>query len=83
MKTAISLPDALGHAADLFAAQRDISRSELYAKALAEYLENHRHEALTERINAVMHDLPSGKGATGSKGAGDELGIAAIRNLEW
>ena len=77
MKTAISLPDELGHAADLFAAQRDMSRSELYAKALAEYLQRHKHEDLTEKINAVLGTMDGDKDASG------EFGVRALRDLEW
>ncbi len=77
MKTAISLPDELGHAADLFASQRDMSRSELYAKALAEYLVKHRGDDLTEKINAAMARI-------GQKSERlNEFGVSSIRGLEW
>lgn len=77
MKTAISLPDELGHAADLFAAQRDMSRSELYAKALAEYLQRHKHEDLTEKINTVLGTMHGDMDLPG------EFGVRALRDLEW
>jgi metal-responsive CopG/Arc/MetJ family transcriptional regulator len=53
MKTAISLPDALFKAGDLLAKKLGVSRSELYARALAEYLSKHRADRVTERLNAV------------------------------
>jgi len=77
MKTAISLPDELGHAAELFASQRDMSRSELYARALSEYLTKHRGDDLTEKINAAMARINSKDEKLG------EFGLDAIRNLEW
>jgi metal-responsive CopG/Arc/MetJ family transcriptional regulator len=77
MKTAISLPDELGHAADLFASQRDMSRSELYAKALSEYLLKHKFEDITEKINSVMGQMSDQDHNVG------EMGISALRNLEW
>lgn len=77
MKTAISLPDALGHAADLYAAQQDMSRSELYAKALAEYLQRHRLDDVTEKIDAAMH------GIDGNAETVREMGVGTLRNLEW
>ena len=77
MKTAISLPDELGHAADLLASQRDMSRSELYAKALAEYLAKHRGDDLTEKINAAMAQINDKSETLG------EFGLSAIRRLEW
>jgi len=57
MKTAISLPDKLFAAADLYAQQRDMTRSELYAKALGEYLLRHRDENVTERINTALENI--------------------------
>jgi hypothetical protein len=78
MKTAISLPDELGHAAELYAMQHDVSRSELYAKALAEYLSRHKYEDLTERINATLSKI--GVKATDEPG---EMGLSSIRGLEW
>jgi predicted transcriptional regulator len=77
MKTAISLPDELGHAADLFASQRDMSRSELYARALAEYLAKHRADDLTDKINSAMDKINSGGERVG------EFGLSSIRGLEW
>jgi metal-responsive CopG/Arc/MetJ family transcriptional regulator len=53
MKTAISLPDQLFHAADALAARLGVSRSRLFATALAEYLAKHQTRKVTERLNAV------------------------------
>jgi metal-responsive CopG/Arc/MetJ family transcriptional regulator len=53
MKTAISLPDPLFAAADKFARRKKLSRSELYARALEEYLARHRDSEITERLNDV------------------------------
>jgi metal-responsive CopG/Arc/MetJ family transcriptional regulator len=53
MKTAISLPDALFRAGDALAKRMKVSRSELYARALAEYVAKHRADQLTQRLNAV------------------------------
>lgn len=53
MKTAISLPDALFRAGDALARRMKLSRSELYARALSEFLAKHRSDQLTQRLNAV------------------------------
>jgi len=53
MKTAISLPDKLFEEADAFARQTGVSRSELYATAIAEYLARRSSERITARLNAV------------------------------
>lgn len=54
MKTAISLPDKLFHAADTFAESAGISRSELYATAVAEYLARRDGDHVTKRLNAIF-----------------------------
>jgi metal-responsive CopG/Arc/MetJ family transcriptional regulator len=53
MKTAISLPDQLFHEAEQFAQERGLSRSELYARALALYLQTQRQQTITETLNQV------------------------------
>ena len=60
MKTAISLPDDLFESADELAERLGVSRSELYAEAVAEYLAKHRDEDLTARLNEVYADEASG-----------------------
>ena len=56
MKTAISVPDNIFEAADRMAAQLGTSRSELYVKALSEYLERHKSRGVTERLNQVYSE---------------------------
>lgn len=53
MKTAISLPDALFTSGDALAKRLGLSRSEVYARALAEYVAKYNGNDLTQRINAV------------------------------
>jgi metal-responsive CopG/Arc/MetJ family transcriptional regulator len=60
MKTAISLPDDLFESADAMADRLGISRSELYARAMAEYLAKHRDEDITGRLNEIYSREPSG-----------------------
>ena len=60
MKTAVSLPDDLFLSANDLAKRQGMSRSELYAVALAEYLAKHRDEDVTSRLNEVLADEPSG-----------------------
>ena len=60
MKTAISLPDDLFESADVLAERLGLSRSELYATAVAEYLAKHRDEDITGKLNEVFADEPSG-----------------------
>jgi metal-responsive CopG/Arc/MetJ family transcriptional regulator len=53
MKTAISLPDPLFEAADALAERLGVSRSQLFATALAEFLAKHQGRKITERLDAV------------------------------
>ena len=57
MKTAISVPDELFASADSLAKRMRVSRSELYATAVSEYVAKHRSEDITARLNAVYADL--------------------------
>lgn len=53
VKTAISVPDDLFRLAEAAARKLRVSRSELYAKALAEFLSRTDASAITERLNEV------------------------------
>ena len=59
MKTAISIPDTLFVSADHFARQHGLTRSQLYATALQQYLQEQNREAITDRLNAVYAAEPS------------------------
>ena len=60
MKTAVSLPDELFLSANDLAKRQGMSRSELYAVALAEYLAKHRDADVTAKLNEVLADEASG-----------------------
>ena len=79
MKTAVSLPDELFHAAERYARRLSRSRSRLYADAIAEYLARHAPDEVTEAMNRVVDRL----GAT----AAEEFVAAAARETlersEW
>jgi metal-responsive CopG/Arc/MetJ family transcriptional regulator len=57
MKTAISLPDDVFHAAERHARRMRKSRSQLYAEALEEYLTRHTPDEVTEAMNQVMDQV--------------------------
>ena len=59
MKTAISIRDEVFEAAERTAKELGISRSELYTKAVGEFVERHADERVTERLNAVYGEDPS------------------------
>ena len=53
MKTAISIPDDLFEAAEKLAQRLSLSRSELYATAVAAYLVSRGGQDVTERLDAI------------------------------
>jgi metal-responsive CopG/Arc/MetJ family transcriptional regulator len=59
MKVALSIPDELFESAEAVCKRLGISRSRLYATALAEYVAKHRGRRTTERLDAVYAALDS------------------------
>jgi len=57
MKTAISVPDDVFSSAERLAKRLKVSRSELYSRAVAEFLARHAPETVTESWNAVLADV--------------------------
>jgi hypothetical protein len=53
MKVAISLPDDLFLAAETLGRRLRLSRSRLYATAVADFLGKHRGKQVTDRLDAV------------------------------
>lgn len=53
MKTAVSVPDEVFDEAEHLAKHLKISRSELYSKALAEFVSRHSPDAVTDSFNRV------------------------------
>ncbi|MBI4729240.1 MAG: ChpI protein [Acidobacteria bacterium] len=59
MKTAISVPDGVFQAAERVAKRLGISRSELYARAVAGFVEEHRGDKVTEALDRVYSEVDS------------------------
>ncbi len=53
MKTAISIPDNIFLAAERTAMKLNIPRSQLYTRAVKEYIEHHDNESVTEKLNQI------------------------------
>jgi metal-responsive CopG/Arc/MetJ family transcriptional regulator len=53
MKTAISIPDPIFTRADRLARELHISRSTLYTCAVEEYIGEHRHSRVREKLDKV------------------------------
>jgi predicted transcriptional regulator len=54
MKTAISVPDDVFERAELTAKRLKLSRSELYSRALADFIARHTEEEVTAAMNAAI-----------------------------
>jgi metal-responsive CopG/Arc/MetJ family transcriptional regulator len=59
MKTAISLPDPLFLAAEKAAKRLSLSRSQMYAQAIREFVESHVPDDVTEKLDRVYADQSS------------------------
>ena len=56
MKTAISIPDKLFKAADQYAKNHGFSRSHVFAKAIAQFLEQHPSDHITKQLNEIYSE---------------------------
>jgi hypothetical protein len=78
MKAAVSIPDDVFAEADRLARQLNTSRSQLYSRALKEFLARHAPDEVTEAMNRVCDEVGA---------ASDEFGRRAARNVlkknEW
>lgn len=59
MKTAISIPDPVFQAAEKAAQRLRVSRSQLYTKAVQEFLEHRAPDDVTEQLNRVYSENAS------------------------
>ena len=53
MKTAISIPDEVFTFAEQFAKRQHLSRSELYTRAVSEYVEEHKTMQVREQLDEI------------------------------
>jgi predicted transcriptional regulator len=59
MKTAVSVPDDLFRRAEVAARRLRVSRSQLYATAISEFLTRQQASAVTERLNEAYSRRPA------------------------
>jgi metal-responsive CopG/Arc/MetJ family transcriptional regulator len=59
MRTTVSIPASLLHAADRAAKRLAISRDEIFVRAIREYLSDHARYGVTERLNEVYAESTS------------------------
>jgi len=78
MKTAISIPDQVFEAAEQLGRRLGISRSELYAKAVSEYINDHRNMNITDTLNRVYSEKKSSLDPTNQN-----LQFNSLQEDEW
>jgi len=57
MKTAVSIPDEVFEEAERLTSALQTSRSQLYSRALQEFVARHAPDRLTEAMNSVVDEL--------------------------
>ncbi|MFM8215577.1 MAG: hypothetical protein ACKN82_13155 [Pirellula sp.] len=57
MKTAISIPDELFESAERLIAKLKISRSRLYARAIAEFVARHDEDVVTQQMDQALREM--------------------------
>jgi metal-responsive CopG/Arc/MetJ family transcriptional regulator len=78
VKTAISIPDDVFEDAERLASRLQTSRSQLYARAIAEFVARHDDDRITSLMNQVVDEVG---------GAADdfvrESTRQSLRRVEW
>jgi hypothetical protein len=77
MKTAISIPDEVFEDAETLATNLKISRSQLYSRALSEYVSRHAPDSVTEALDRLCCEIE-----------GDDVFVSAasrrvLERTEW
>ena len=72
METAISIPDKLFKDAEITAKQLGLARSQLYVKAIKEFIEHHNKDHLTDTLNSLYSNENNMDGVP-------DIGIEALR----
>jgi metal-responsive CopG/Arc/MetJ family transcriptional regulator len=78
MKTAISVPDSVFEAAEQLAHRLGLSRSELYVKAVEEFISAHKNRGVTEKLNEIY-----GQNSSSIDPGLIQLQLASILKEEW
>lgn len=78
MRTAVSIPDDVYAEAEDLVRRLKVSRSELYAKALREYVARHDPGSITAALNSVYAD-----GQNEPDEAILAAGIETLKRAEW
>lgn len=78
MKAAISIPDEVFEQGERLARRLHTSRSQLYARALADFVIQHDSDRITSAMNQVLDDVGSEEDKFTRRAARQTL-----RHVEW
>ena len=78
MKTAVSIPDDVFEEAERLAVRLQTSRSQLYARALTEFVARHDDDHVTAALDRVVDEV-----GTEIDGFTREAAHQALRRVEW
>ena len=78
MKTAVSIPDDVFEEAERLASRLRTSRSELYARALAEFVARHDDDRVTAAMDRVVDEV-----GTEIDDFTRQAAQHALRRVEW
>lgn len=78
MKTAVSIPNSVFEKAERFARRTKTSRSEIYSRALSEYLARHVPDQVTEAMDRALEEL--GQAPNGFVSA---AALRTLDRIEW
>lgn len=80
MKTAVSIPDQVFNDAERLVARFKTSRSELYSRAIAEFIARHDEDAVTQALDEVARNVNADPSDTQTTTA---AALAILRQVEW
>jgi metal-responsive CopG/Arc/MetJ family transcriptional regulator len=78
MKVAVSIPDPVFAEAEQLAARLNTSRSEIYSRALHEFIGHHAPDRVTDAMNAVIEAVGDEPNPFSARAAGQVL-----NSTEW
>ena len=78
MKAAISIPDDIFAQGERLAHRLGTSRSQLYARALADFVVQHEGDKITAAMNSVLDDVEAGVDEFTRRAA-----RRTLRHVEW
>lgn len=82
MKVAISIPDEIFLEAESLAKRLNTSRSEMYSRALSEFLGHHSPDRLTEAMNAAVDSFDAAS-ADEDRAFVAEAARQRLKAIEW